>query len=111
MADPKQIEQELREYLEREPNLRRDDRIVYLMNIMNKHFENDKIEHMINYRDLTEMISNAKASWPTKPLPMRITGQTVDSTEVPHVLIIEALVGYLNRNKLLRRLVKFQYTR
>jgi hypothetical protein len=111
MADPKQIEQELREYLEREPNLRRDDRIVYLMNIINKHFEIDRIDHMVSYSDFSDMVSRAKASFATKPLPLRISNRQVDPSEVSHVLVIEALVGYLNKNRLLKRLVKFDYTR
>ena len=111
MADPKQIEQELREYLEKEPNLRKADRLVYLMAIITKHFELDKIDHMVNHYDLDQLVSVAKSNFATKVLPIYISRKEVHGSEVPHILIIEAFVGYLNRNKLLKRLVKFDYGR
>jgi hypothetical protein len=111
VADARQIEQELSEYLEKEPNLRRSDRLQYLMAIMNKHFELDKIDHLVNHYDLSQLISAAKTSFATKAMPIYISRKEVHGSEIPHVLIIEAFVGYLNRNKLLKRLVKFDYGR
>jgi hypothetical protein len=111
MADPRQIEQELREYLMVESNLRREDRIKYLMTIIDKHFSLDSIEHVVTYKDLTDMMSNAKAMFADTKLPIRISQREVDSRELPHVLMIESFVGYLNRNKLIKRLVKFDYKR
>jgi hypothetical protein len=111
MSDIRQIEQELREYLEREPNMRGEDRIVYLMNIMIKHFENDKLDHVVTHREFMGMISDAKSRYATKVFPIRISNREVDSSEVSHVLMIESVIGYLNKNNLLRRLVKFNFTR
>lgn len=111
MADAKQIEQELREFLMKEDNIRKSDKLPYLMAIINKHFELDKIDHMVNHYDMMLIISNAKSNFAGTTMPMSISRKEVHSTEVPHVLIFEAIVGYLNRNKLLKRLVKIDYRR
>lgn len=111
MADPAQIEQELLEYLEKEPNLRRSDRIKYLMSIINKHFEQDKVDHSVNHYDFQLMLSNAKHEFTQIALPMEISRKEVHSQEAVYVLMMEAFVGYLNRNKLLKRLVRFDHTR
>jgi hypothetical protein len=111
MADPKQIEQELREYVAKEENLRRDDRLPYLMAIMHKHFGIDEISHSINYRDLMDIISSAKSAFAETNMAMDISHKRVDGRDFPQVLMIESVIGYLNKNKLLKRLVKFDYTR
>src|SRR5574337_763032 len=111
MADPRQIEQELREYLEREPNLRRGDRMAYLMAIINKHFEIDKIEHNVNKFDFDQLISSAKTAFPNTTLPMVISRQEIHSSEASLVLLLEAFIGYLNKHKLLKRLVRFDHRR
>lgn len=111
MADPKQIEQELKEFLEKDDNMRKSDRLNGIMVIINKHFELDKIDHMINYYDLGQIISYAKSEYPKATMPIFINRKEVHQTEVNFVLIMEAFVSYLNRNKLLKRLVKFDYRR
>ena len=111
MADAKQIEQELRDFLEREDNMRKSDRLAGLMAIVNKHFELDKIDHMVNKYDLDSIISYAKSSYAKTTMPMHVSHKEVHSTEMNYVLIMEAFIGYLNRNKLLKRLVKFDYGR
>jgi hypothetical protein len=111
MADPNQIEQELQEYLDKEPNLRRSDKIAYLMSIVNKHFAIDKIDHVINHRDFHDIVSSAKSSFSVTKMPVNISNKEVDGPDIPHVLVIEAFVGYLNKHKLIKRLVKFNFTR
>jgi hypothetical protein len=111
MADAKQIEQELREYLEKEDHLRKSDKLPYLMAIINKHFEIDKLDHMVNHYDLMAVISNAKSNYAGSTMPMYVSRKEVHNSEINHVLIIEAFVGYLNKNKLLKRLVKFDFRR
>jgi hypothetical protein len=111
MADPNQIEQELREYLTKDNNLRHEDKLSYLMAIMNKHFAIDEIPHVVNHRDLMDVISAAKSSFATSDMSRNISNKKVDGYDFPHVLMIESILGYLNKHKLLKRLVKFDYTR
>src|ERR1035437_836754 len=101
------IEQELRQYVGIEPTLRREERLQYLMVIFNKHFELEKLEHSINYQDFASVVSLAVAAYPKSVQPFRISGKEVHQSESNHVLIMEAFVSYLNKNKLLRRLVRF----
>jgi hypothetical protein len=111
MADPKQIEQELRDFLQQEDHIRPSDRLTYLMAIVNKHFDLDKIDYMVDHYDLQSIMSLAKSSYPTYTMPVFISKKEVHHSEVNYVLIIEAFVTYLNRNNLLKRLVRFDHTR
>ncbi len=111
MADPAQIEQELRYFLDIEDNIRKDDRIKYLMAIVKKHYELDKIDHTVNAQDFENMLRNAKSEYVGTSLPVSISGKELTNTETNYVLMIEAFISYLNSNKLLKRLVKFEYKR
>jgi CMP-N-acetylneuraminic acid synthetase len=111
MADPQQIEQELRDFLSMEDNIRKSDRLAALMAIINKHFELDKIDHIVIHYDLEQIISHAKSSFATMTLPVVISRKQVHETEVRFILLMESFAGYLNKNKLLKRLVKFDYRR
>lgn len=111
MSDPAQIEQELREFLEIEDNIRKGERLTYLMAIINKHFAMDKVEHMIIDYDLTDIISGAKSAYPKATMPMYISKREFGNVEFNYVLVLESFIGYLNKNKLLKRLVKFDYRR
>jgi hypothetical protein len=110
MSDPQQLDRELREYLEKEPNLRREDRLIYLKAMMNKHFEFNKLEHMVNSNDLFEIMSGAKSNYSKRALPIRISRKQVESGEATHISVLESFISYLNRANLLKKLVKFDYT-
>lgn len=110
MSDPQQLERELREYLEKEPNLRRADRLEFLKSIFNKHLEFNKLEHMLNKGDLHDILSGAKFHYANAKLPVRVTKKQLDSGEAVNVSILESFIGYLNKNHLLKRLVKLDYT-
>ncbi len=111
MSDPQQLDRELIEYLEKEPNLRREDRIAFLRAIVNKHLEFNKLEHLINSRDMHDIISTSKNNYTHFHLPLHITKKQVEGTDLPHVAVIESLLSYLNKMNLLKKLVKFDYTR
>lgn len=111
MSDPAQIEQEIRAFLEIEDNIRKSDRLPYLMAIINKHFATDKIDHVVTHYNLGEIMSYAKSQYANTTLPMSISNKVVEGVELNYVLIMESFVGYLNKNKLLKRLVKFDHRR
>lgn len=110
MSDPQQVEKDIREYLEKEPNLRREDRLHYLRAIFDKHLTFNKLDHLITISDLKHIISNSKNSFTNANLPMCISKKTVDNSELTSVALIEALTNYLNKNHLLKKLVKLDYT-
>lgn len=111
MSDPAQIEQEIKAFLAIEDNLRKSDRLPYLMAIINKHFAVDKIDHIVINHELQEIIGNAKMAYAKTPVPMYISKKEIRDVELNFVLVMEAFVGYLNRNKLLKRVVKFDHRR
>lgn len=110
MADPQEIERDLKEYLEKEPNIRRGDRITYLMGIVNKHFGRDKIDHMLTKDDLNYLVSVAKSNFVQQSGSLNISSKAVEKGELPSLAMIEAVISYLNKNALLKKLVKVDYT-
>lgn len=107
MSDPQQLDRELREYLEKEPNLRREDRLIFLKSIFHKHLEFTKLDHVVNNRDLFDIISTAKSEYSKLNLPLHISKKRVEATDLAHVAMITSIVGYLNRMSLLKKTVKF----
>jgi hypothetical protein len=110
MSSLEQVEQELREYLDKEPNLRRQDKLVYLRAIFDKHLTLSKLEHELNYFDFHEILCGAKIAYSNLRLPMRISRKPIDGSEVPNVAMIESVMSYLNKHSLLKRLVRIEYT-
>ena len=109
MSDPAQIEKDLREYLEKEPNLSRQDRLSYLQTIFHKYLEINKLEHNITSQDLFLIFSEAKTQYVKMKTPTKVSRKVLDPTESVHMAVLEAFLLYLGRTKLLRRLVKFDY--
>jgi len=110
MSDPQQIEKDLREYLEKEPNLRKDDRLAYLKVIFGKYFAMSQIPHSINYRDVQEIIDGAKRQFTNARLPMHVSGKKIEGQELVNVAVIESTVSYLNKHSLLKKLAKLDHT-
>lgn len=109
MSDAEQIEKDLREYLEKEPNLSRADRLSYLKTVFNKHFEIGKLEHLITYKDLFLIFADAKVQFVHIKTPINVGNKKLDNSEVVHMALMEAFIMHLNRMKLLRKNVKFDY--
>ena len=110
MSDPNHLDRELREYLEKEPNLRREDRLVYLKTIFNKQSDISNLEHLITNKDYFDLVAGAKSQFTNLAVPLYITNKQVESGEVRLVAIMESLLVHLNKSGLLKRLVKFDYT-
>lgn len=105
------IEAELKQYLEDSPNLTRQDRYIHLIAIFRKHFDMEKTEHLLTMNDFQSIMNFAKSSYAQTPLPMKISQREVYSSEVGNVLIIEAVITYLNKFKLLKRLINVDYSK
>lgn len=110
MSELQEIERELREYLEKEPNLRRDDRLTYLMSIVNKRTKISKLDHLINNADYFKILSQAKNNYISMKLPVRISYKELEANDALHIATVESVLMYLNKNNLLKKFVKFDYT-
>ena len=110
MANTETIEQELRQYIEDSANLTRQDRYTHLKAIFDKHFAMEKTDHLLTMGDFQQIISYAKSQFVQIPLPAEVSKRDVYPSEVPHLMMIEAVISYLNRSKLLKKLVKIDYT-
>lgn len=110
MSQLEEIEKELREYIEKEPNMRRQDRVAYLIAIFNKHLEIRNLEHVVNYRDYFNILSRAKTLYTKISLPVRLSRKELEPNDSVHITTMESFVMYLNEKNLLKKLVKFDYT-
>lgn len=110
MANMETIEQELRQYIEDSANLSRQDRYTYLKAIFDKHYAMEKTEHLLTMNDFQSIISYAKGQFNQIALPATISKRDVYPSEVPHIMMIEAVIAYLNKSKILKKLVKIDYT-
>jgi hypothetical protein len=110
MSDPNQVDRDLREFLEKEKNLHRQDKLDYLKALFAKYFALNKLNHVVNKNDLFGIISDSKRKYVEFNLPLQVSGRAVDPSELPAIAMIEALVSYLNRNHLLNRLPKIDYS-
>jgi hypothetical protein len=111
MSELQELEKELREYLEKEPNLTRQDRYSYLMAIFQKHMEFKKLDHVVNYKDYFNLLSLAKNFYTKMKLPVSITRKELEPNDAVHVAMIETFIGYLNKNNLLKRNIIIDYTK
>lgn len=109
MSDPQQIEKDLREYLDKEPNLSRTDRLSYLQTIFHKHLEIDKLDHIVTSQDLFIIFSDATKNYIKTKLPLVVGKKTLEPSQSVHMAVMESFIMYLNRMKLLRKLVRFDY--
>ena len=110
MSELQEIEAELREYLEKEPNLRRDDRLAYLMSIINKRTKINKLDHLITYSDYFKILGQAKSNYVRMKLPARISFKELEANDALHIAVVESVLMYLNKNSLLKKNVNFDYT-
>lgn len=110
MSNPDQVDKDLREYLSKADNLRGEDKMKYLRALFDKHFTFTKLDHVIIRHDLASVIGDAKSNMATMRSRPHISGKLVEQCNLTHVAVIEAFIGYLNRNGLLKKHVAFDYT-
>jgi hypothetical protein len=105
------IEQEFKTYLNEEKNLNKQDRLKMLMAIANKYHGLEKSEFILQKSDLDEIASYAKHEFPKMSCPVYISGREIYPDEIKLILIVESVVSFLNKHKLLKRLAKFNFTK
>ncbi len=110
MANFETIEAELKQYVEDAQNLSRQDRYTHLRAIFDKHFAMEKTEHVLTMSDFNGIVSYAKTHYNEISLPATISNRDVYPSDVGQLCTIEALVSYLNKFKILKRLVRIDYT-
>lgn len=110
MSDPHQIDRDLRDYLDKEQNLLKEDKISFLMTIFQKHLSISKLNHNINYYDLTSIVSTAVGNLRDQSLPMYVSGKKIDPSLLTAVAMIDSVSSYLNRNNLAKRVLSLDLT-
>jgi hypothetical protein len=111
MANLETIEQELRQYINDAEHLSRQDKFVHLKAIFDKHYAMEKTEHLLTAGDFHEIVGFAKSHYATMTLPAQVSRREIYPSEAPHLLMIEAVISYLNKHSILKRLVKIDYSR
>lgn len=67
-------------------------------------------EILITVKDLFLIISSAKTEYRNVPLDAHISHKKVDECDFKHISFANAVILWLNGNRLLKKLVKFDYT-
>ena len=110
MSELQEIERDIREYIEKEPNLRREDRLSYLISIFNKRLELTKLDYVVNHHDYINILNQAKNFYIKMRLPVRLSRKELLASEAVHIAMLETFISYLNKNNILKKLVKFDFT-
>jgi hypothetical protein len=110
MSNKEQVEKDLREYLAKAENLRNADKLAYLKAVFDKHFTFTQLPHVVTRHDLQNIVGDAKGKFTNQPIRPQISGKEVEREDLTKIAIIEAFIGYLNRNQLLKKTVSFDYT-
>lgn len=111
MSDLEEMEKELEILLKRIGDIKESDRLSAIMNIIKKKIEWNPEEFLLTYGDFSDIMSNAKNSYPKATIPMYISKRLVDNTEVSYIMMMEAFVSFLNRKKIIKRLIKIDQGR
>lgn len=110
MSKINMIEQEIRQYLEDQDNLSRSDRYIHLKAIFDKHLAMEKTEHLLTMGDFHFIVGTAKQNFVNMTLPMTISNRELYPSDAPNVAVVEAVISYLNKAGILRKLVKIDVT-
>lgn len=110
MTQSELIERDLKEYLNKEHTLSREDRIHFLMSIFSKRFEFAKFDHVVNRFDLIGIINQAKSQYANLRLPVNITKVKIETHELTNLSMVESVLLFLGRHDLLRKTVRLDYT-
>lgn len=110
MSSLYQLESELREYLEKEPNLNKSDKLSYLMGIFKKHVDILKLQHVVNHFDFYNIISVANQNYSNNSAELYLSKKRIEPGNLKNVAMIQSFISYLNRNDLLKRQIAFDFT-
>lgn len=111
MSDLEEIEKELEILLKNIDDIKLDDRLPAIMGIIKKKIEWNPEEFLLTYGDFSDIMSNAKNAYPRATIPMYLSKRPIDNTEVVYIMMMEAFIGFLNRKKIIKRLVKIDQGR
>lgn len=101
------FEIEIADFLARQNSLTKEDQKTLLMNIFSKHVLMNQADLVMSAMDLEEIVSSAKAIYPSIPVPCAIGKKDLSADRIPHLCTVEAVILFLNKNQALRRLPKF----
>lgn len=111
MANMRDVETDLRMFLMDDRRRLHEDKMEALMGIFEKHLGKEDEVQKFNYKDLVQMISEAKSISANSPVETRVSGELIDFPELRHLFVMEAVLMYLNRHSLLRKEIVIDYTK
>ena len=110
MSNSDRLTRDLADYLEKEPNLNRSDRLRYLKAIFETHIMVAKMPHKIDNMDFLSIVSEAKNHYCRMSVPIHLSKKRLDQEDLGSIAMMEAIIGYFNRNEILIKPVTFDYT-
>lgn len=110
MSNKEIVDRDIGEYLAKSDNLLHEGKRSYLRALFDKHFTFRKIPHTITRFDLINIVSIAKNNMSAQRVRPQLGGKPVDAGDLASLAIVEAFIGYCNRNGLLNKEVGLDYT-
>lgn len=105
----KQMEDDMKQFLDNIESQSHGDRVVTLRNLLEKYVHLNTCDYMMDHFDLQSIVGSAKTKFSNDKMPIFLgeKKRQVMQSELPHMMMIEATIGWLNKNNCLKRLPKF----
>lgn len=103
------MEKDMRQFLEDIDSQCFKDQLESLSNLMNKYVHLNTCDYIMDHFDLRSIIGSAKTKFSIDSMPIFL-GQKrkkVTQEELPHMMMVEATIRWLNKNNCLKKIPKF----
>lgn len=106
-----QLDVDIKRFFEQIETQNFNDQKETLRNLFNKYIHLSKADHVMDYYDLNDIVSNAKGKFSRKTFPVFLgkKRRKVMDTEQANLCIIESVISHLNQKDCLKKLPKFDY--
>lgn len=100
---------DMKQFLDDIENQSHADKLISLQNLMDKYIHLNTCDYSMDHYDLRSIIGSAKGKFSNDSMPIFLGDKKrkVTQGELPHMMMIEATIGWLNKNNCLKRLPKF----
>lgn len=106
-----QLESDIKRFFEQIEKQNHNDQLQTLRNLLDKYIHLSSCDFVMDYHDLSSIVSHAKGVFTNKNFPVFLgkKKRRVYESEQANLCMVEATVSYLNKNDCLKKLPKFDY--
>ena len=105
----KEFEKDINEYFAKEQDKNERYKVELLKEIFEKHIEAYKVVHTVTVDDFLVVLTEARKHYIKATFPVRMGNKELETQDGIYLSVLEAFTYYLGRNKLVRKIIKFDY--